>query len=144
MNIKIVGLAVAALLCAAATAASAEVTPSMDAIQNGIYRQMSSGSHGITVTIRHLHLNGANVVGDAVVHWEENILGNRVVLIDGDFPFHTPSTELLYATRVNLGFGTSIKVRLDASYQPVREACIDLHAEFLGGHVLEQRCTAVP
>lgn len=144
MNIKIIALAASALLCGTIIAAADEVATNTSAIQNDIYRQMAAGSHGISVTIRHLHLSGADVVGDAEVHWEENIFGTRVVLIDGDFPFRTPSTEVLYATRVNLGFGTSIKVHLDASYQPVREACIDLRAEFLGGHILEQRCSAVP
>lgn len=142
MNTKFIGVAVAALFCTGT--ALAEATPDANAIQSDIYQQMSSGSHGISISIRHLHLNGANVVGDVVVHWEENILGNRIVLIDGDYPFHTPATELLYAQRIKLGFGASVKVHLDASYQPVRQACIDLHAEFLGGHVLEQRCTAVP
>jgi hypothetical protein len=144
MNSKTFGLAAGALLCGTIVAASAEVETGTTAIQNGIYQQMAGGSHGISVTIRNLHLNGADVVGDAVVHWEENIFGTRVVLIDGDYPFRTPSTESLYAARVNLGFGASIKVRLDASYQPVRQACIDLHAEFLGGHILEQRCSTVP
>jgi hypothetical protein len=142
MNIKIAGGFIAALLCA--TTAVAQQDSSVSAIQNGIYQQMSSGSHGITVAIRNLHLVGNDVAGDAVVHWEENILGTRVVLIDGDYHFKTPSSELLYATRVNLGFGTSVKIKLDASYQPVRQACIDLHAEFFGGHVLEQRCSVIP
>jgi hypothetical protein len=142
LKTEIIGVAAAAWLCAGA--AFAQATPDANAIQNDIYQQMSSGSHGITVSIRHLHLDGADVVGDVKVHWEESIFGNRIVLIHGDYPFHTPATELLYAKRVNLGFGTSIKVHLDASYQPVRQACIDLHAEFLGGHILEQRCTAVP
>ncbi|MGA9795487.1 MAG: hypothetical protein WBQ17_08115 [Rhizomicrobium sp.] len=143
MNLKAVGIGAGVLLFSAAMAA-ADVAPDTSAIQNGIYQQMSAGAHGISITVRHLHLKGPNVVGDAVVHWEENIFGNRVVLIDGDYPFHTASSEVLFAQRVKLGFGTSIKIHLDAAYQPVRNACIDLHAEFLGGHILEQRCLTVP
>jgi hypothetical protein len=135
-------LATAALLFG--VQAQADTAPTAAERQATIYQQLLSGSHGLTITFKNVHLKGSDVVGSVKVHWQETFFGMPVTIVDGTYPFATASVENILSTKIDLGWGAKVKIHLAASYQPVRQACLELRAVFLGGKTVEQRCTTIP
>jgi hypothetical protein len=124
--------------------AYADAAPAAAERQTAIYQQLVSGPDGLTIRFQHVHLRGSDVAGAVKVHWQETFFGDPITLVDGVYPFATAAVENILTTNVNLGWGAKARIHLVASYKPVRQACVELRAAFLGGTIKEQRCTAIP
>ena len=90
---------------------------------------------GLRITFKNVRKEGNYIVGEISAHWEENVLGKRIVLIDQDIPFRVTGRQEIYSTEIPLAFGLRIKVHVDAYYDPPNKACIEARAEWPGGSV---------
>ena len=103
---------------------------------------MSFDPRTFTVTFHGVSHQGNHVSGIVSVHWEEQILGTRVVLIDGNYEFDFTDRQRLLDYIITV-YDVPIHIYVDILYTDPNKLCLDYRAEWLGGNVGNYYCTTI-
>ncbi|OZI20515.1 hypothetical protein CAL26_23765 [Bordetella genomosp. 9] len=96
---------------------------------------------GLSIYFTDLVEADGKLSGKAVIHWEENVGGRRIVLIDQTIPFSIVNRERIFERSFEPIPFVRVTVYADVFFSiDTRRACVEVRATWPGGNVGDTRC----
>ncbi|AZD59975.1 hypothetical protein [Pseudomonas chlororaphis] len=99
------------------------------------------GIFGLSISFSGVHESNGVVSGTVVVNWEENIAGQRVVIIRQSLPFSIRGRARIYEDSFDViwGIRVSVYVEVYAQLNP-NSVCVEARARWPGGNAGDTHC----
>jgi hypothetical protein len=106
-----------------------------------VAQSVNFDAKGISVYFEDLQESNGKLSGRAVINWEENLFGKRIVLIDRSIPFSITNRERIFEDSFEPIPFFKVKVYADVYFtlNPGR-VCVELRATWPGGNVGDTKC----